>query len=92
MAMDAALGFDGRCDATIAAIFDGDAAAASAKLSALLSALGVQLDLSRYGLDAASWRNVIGSLERFRFTCGDAFLDPIDKKPEHTAICSGQML
>lgn len=81
MVMEAALGFDDDCDATIAAIFDCDAPVAPAKLRAVLASLGVDLDPSNYGFDAASWRaivttaidgprgrNFIGSLERFPFT------------------------
>lgn len=80
LVMEAALGLDRDCDATIGAIFDCAPTQAPEKLRGILASLGVAHDPAAYGYDAGAWReivttaidgprgrNFIGSIEGFPF-------------------------
>jgi len=59
MVMQAAVGVDAECDATIAAIFDCPAEEAAGRLSGFLQALGVATEPSAYGIEDERWREIV---------------------------------
>lgn len=59
LVMEAAIGVDAACDATISAVFDCPAVEAPAKLRAVLQALGVATDPADYGYNQDDWRKLV---------------------------------
>lgn len=59
MVMQAAIGADVECDATIGAIFECPIEEAADRLSSFLQGLGVATEPSAYGIKDAAWREIV---------------------------------